>query len=132
MSNETFDEIAASAQAQIQSLQAAENSINAQIDALRAKDPESPFSLAEKKQLDDLRDAKDTVLDAIETVALITVDKLDNTNEVRDLAAKIRNARSDLKDIFERINRIGNLAETATNILDGASKLEANLESLVG
>ena len=131
----SFDEILADAKVQISALQDTERRLSDEIESIRAQNPQAPLTNQEKAQLADLRSCRDAVLDSIEVVALVTLERLDNTVEVKSLAPRIRAAGQSLRNTTNKIRKIGALAQTLSNLLDGASALEAkiaNLEKVLG
>src|SRR5262245_40139420 len=131
MPNATFDDIVASANAQIASLQASEHALNAEINSIRDIGFKRPLTLEEREKLVALREAKLSVLSAIEKISLVTVDKLDQTDEVKAMLNAINASRLMLQTELDSIKHAAAVATSIANALTGIASLAAKLTALL-
>jgi len=126
----TYQEIVATADAQIAAQQALEGSLSAEIDRIRDKQFNGPLSAADQAELQRLRDAKTAVLATIEALALITIQDLDRAPEVQTMKSEIAQARGVLQTRLDEINHIASVAGTVAAIMGGLSEVQGHLAAL--
>jgi hypothetical protein len=131
MPKPTFDEIVAAADQQITQLQATESALNGDIKAVKDIEFERPLNDGESAQLAQLRQAKASVLLAIEKVSLVTVVNLDQTDEVQQLLNAITDVRLTLETERDSINHVTATATAITKVLTGIAALQAKLAALL-
>jgi len=124
----TSDEIMQAAEARIADLQATENATAQQIDAIRRKALDQGFlSDADRATRDSLRATQQATLDAIQEVSLITMQALDNADEVKDIRNRIAHAIDDLEHTKTKIVHIGQIADKVGEVVTGLKDLADKL-----
>jgi DNA repair exonuclease SbcCD ATPase subunit len=128
--NPTYDEIVRDAKARIADLNDAIRKNNAEMDQIGAATPTGPLPEADKTRLAELQEDQDFLLDKIQRISLVTLEKLDKTSELQDLVAKLRAVRTDLEKRRARIERFAQGAERFGTMLQGISQLATRIDGL--
>jgi hypothetical protein len=126
--SKTTQEIFDDAQKSISDLQKAELQANADINAVKDKEWNGPLSSKDRDQLVELRSAKASILGAIEELAFVTMQALDESDELKRINNAIAGVVKDLKSVSERIDRIGKVAETVGEVLGGVVALSKKIK----
>lgn len=127
----SFNEVLQAAQTALAKLQQRETDIQKRIQEIRDANPKAPFTDAEKKELDQLRDELDEVLLAIEKVELVTVLRIDKAPELEKLANALSKITKDLQAKTAHFKAIGTGAQTVGDMLQTLDGLVAKAKALV-
>src|SRR5215471_10016910 len=131
MPKPTFGEIVTAADERITALQKAEHALNDEIAAVRAVEWQRPLNADELEKVVQLRRAKGTVLSAIEELSLVTVPKLDDTDEVKRLLNAMEGIRTMLKAESDSIKNAAAVATSIANAIQGIASFAAKLAAIV-
>jgi chromosome segregation ATPase len=126
--NPTHDEIVRDAKAQIAAFDEKIRQINARMNEIRKKP--RPLSSDDEKALDDLDHTQSGHLAAIRTIALVTLERLDNTDEVKRLVEQLRAVRTDLEERRARIQRFADIATAVGEGLAGVANLATRVHKV--
>jgi hypothetical protein len=127
---QSHQEIFDSAQAQISGLQTIELKLNIAINAIKDKEWNGPLSAKDRERLADLRLDKGSILAAIEELAFVTMEALDKTDELKRINNAIAGVVKDLRSTAQRIERIGEIADTIKEVLSGVVTLSKKIKDI--
>jgi len=125
----TYDEILRIAKTRIAELNDIVRKNNAEMDQIAAT-TNGPLSPAAKARLAGLQEDQDALLDSIQRISLVTLEKLDKTSELQDLVAKLTAVRTDLEGRRARIERFAQSAERFGAMLEGISQLATRIDGV--
>ncbi len=102
--------------------------LQGEIEDLRARAREPGGLTAEEQaRLDERRAQRMEAGVAFRDLTFVALSKLDNSQEVANMIAKMRRVNQDLKDDIERLRHIARYADTAAQIAAGISTITATL-----
>jgi outer membrane lipopolysaccharide assembly protein LptE/RlpB len=114
------DEIVASAAEARKQLGKLEHRLQGEIDGVDfiAFERNRPLNEAERKQRRQLRSSQVEVRDAFTQLAFVTLERLDNSDEVLRLEQRMKAIQATLADDLEHLKRIERIAETVAKVSD--------------
>lgn len=129
MPNETIDEIVASAAEARKQLGKLEHQLQGEIDRIDfiAFEEKRLLNERERKQRRQLRSSQIQVRDAFTQLAFVTIQRLDNSDEVLRLKQRIEIIKETLADDLERLKKIERIAETVAQVSDTVADVVAKL-----
>ena len=89
------------------------------------------LTAAEGKQLKDLKAYRDELTEAMLDLSLVTIPRLDNSDEVKALAGRIKSAAEEISEVIARIKKIKEIASIVSDVSGGVSKLAQKIDELV-
>jgi hypothetical protein len=127
--NETIDEIVASAAEARKQLGKLEHQLQGEIDRIDfiAFEEKRLLNERERKQRRQLRSSQIQVRDAFTQLAFVTIQRLDNSDEVLRLKQRIETIKETLADDLERLKKIERIAETVAQVSDTVADVVAKL-----
>lgn len=126
----TFEEIVEQAAASRARLAAAIGKIEARIKEIEDTEFERDLTPAEHDELEKLREDMKVPLAAIEKLALVTMEALDDTAKVKDLARAIAGIKDGLDAQRDRLTKFAGGAEKFAETLAGFKKVADQLVQL--
>jgi hypothetical protein len=124
------DDIFASTQAQLAALQAIDGNISAQIAAIKDAKWDQPLSDKELVMLSALRAGQRPVLAAIDELSYVTMQALDDSDEIQRLSNALSGVVKGLMSEVNNIAAIESDAKDITAICGAISKLLPQIQSL--
>jgi len=98
---------------------------NAAIDEGRA------MTDGDKKRRKEIGSTRQKLAEALEVIALVTLERLNNTNDIGQLTKAIERINKMLKDDLEALKKIENYAETTAKVVAGLAKAAGKVADLV-
>jgi hypothetical protein len=128
---ETARAIADSAKAEAERLQGIESDIGRKISKLDDIERRRALGDEEHDELIDLRLADSAVLAAIEKLAVVTMRKLNNSDEIKGINNSISGVAANLQKTVDRITKIGRIADRIGTAIAGVEKLSERIAKLL-
>ena len=125
--NPTLDEIIRDAEARIAQLDALIERVNAEMNRIRVAAGGNP-SAAERAELRELNRYRQTLSKSIRRVALVSLERLDATDELRRIVTALAAVRVGLEERRSRIERFAESAQQFAAILDGIGRLAVGID----
>ena len=122
--------IVATAQKQLDALQAIDSAIAAKIAAIKDAEWDTPLTAEQIKQISDLRAQEAAILSAIEELSYVTVGALDKSDELTRMLNALQGISKDLSARTAAILAIGASAQNISAVCDGISSLVTQIQSL--
>jgi hypothetical protein len=128
----TVEAIVAEAEASRLQLTSLHDALQSEIDEIAsnaAKQGREPTD-AEKEQRKLLRAEQAKVLEAFKELAFVTLVRLDNSDDVKQLQTSLKSINANLNDDLERLKKIATYAKIAAQVADGLAKLAAQAAAI--
>lgn len=125
--NFTRDEILRAAEARIAELDGLIQRTSAEMNRIRQAAGGNP-SAAERAELKELNRDRQTLSKSIRRIALVSLERLDTTDELRRIIKSLAAVRVGLEERRARIERFAGSTQTFAAILDGIGRLAAGIE----
>jgi hypothetical protein len=133
MTENTVDAIVAEATATRSQLASLDHTLQGEIDKiiLGAAKRNRALTDNEKNRRRLLRSQQADVREAFAELAFVTVARLDNSDDVKQLRESLKSINANLSDDLERLKKIATFAAIAAQVADGLAKLVGQVASVV-
>jgi hypothetical protein len=125
----THQEVLDEAKAAMGALVEEQREVNREISQIEGK-PEAERTPGDRARLPDLRAKLSGLIDAHRRIGVVTIEKLDKTEDVRQLVEDVKRVREALEAKHARLIKLGQDAKAAGEALEKAANIVAELEDL--
>jgi hypothetical protein len=128
----TVEAIVAGAKGSRSQLESLDKALDSAIDEIVSGGAKQGRQLTdgEKGERDLLRAQQAKVQAAFQELAFVTLARLDNSDDVKQLQEKLKSINADLNDDLERLKKIATYAAIAAQVADGLAKLAAQAAAI--
>lgn len=127
----TAHEILDSADDAQRKLASQEKTLQTEIQNIDDIEFDHPLTDEEKKLRENLRTAQTQCRAGMAELAFVTLEALDNSAEVQNLANAFKTINADLKTALDRVKHLASIAATAQQVVDAVAKVATQLAKFV-
>jgi len=112
-------------------LTAQEKTLQNEIQNIDDVEFDHPLTDEQKKLRENLRTAQKQCRAGMAELAFVTLEALDNSADVQDLADAFKTINADLKTALDRVKHLASIAATVQQVVDAVAKVAAQLAKFV-
>ena len=127
----TAQEILDSADDAQRKLAAQEKTLQKEIQNIDDIEFDHPLTDEEKRLRENLRTAQTQCRAGMVELAFVTLEALDDSAEVQNLASAFKTINADLKTALDRVKHLASIAATAQQVVDAVAKVATQLAKFV-